>query len=66
MGSLCVLPMNLRKGERIDYAVYHRTGQKIPKIITREPEAKMADEIILKEKRAIEDTSLFRALCHQR
>ena len=47
--------MNLREGERIDYAVYHRTGQKIPKIITREPEARMADELILREKRLRED-----------
>ena len=47
--------MNLREGEQIDYAVYHKTGQKVPKIITGEPEAKMADEIILRERRVRED-----------
>ena len=55
LGSLCILPMNLREGEQFDYAVYHRTGQKIPKIITEEPEARMADELILREKRLRED-----------
>ena len=47
--------MNLREGEQIDYAVYHKTGQKVPKIITGEPEAKMADKIILREERVRED-----------
>ena len=47
--------MNLREGEQIDYAVYHKTGQKVLKIVTGEPEAKMADEIILRERRVRED-----------
>ena len=47
--------MNLRKKERIDYAIYHNTGLKVPKEVTVEHTVEMADELIRREKGLRED-----------
>ena len=48
----CLTPMNTRVKELIDYKIYNATGQKVLK---NDNTAKMADELILKEKRIRED-----------
>ena len=47
--------MNLRKKERIDYAIYHNKGLKVPKEVTVEHTVEMADKLIRREKGLRED-----------
>ena len=58
--------MNLRRKERIDYAIYQNKGLKVPKEVTVEHTVEMADELVRREKGLREDLEVNRVSCNSR